>query len=110
MNAVAMMTPVPKCFTEKNTHVGIRSFLTRFATIGNSAPYPKSAFVGQWKGGQLPKVELRRMANRPKRCSPRSASLIPSASLVLHRRMGLFSRSIFYVINTEGLKMDVRND
>jgi hypothetical protein len=47
MNAVAMMTPVPKCFTEKNTHVGIRSFLTRFATIGKSAPYPKSVFGGK---------------------------------------------------------------
>jgi hypothetical protein len=50
--------------------------------------------------GQVPKVELRRMANRPNRCSPRSGSLIPSASLILHR-MGLFSRSMFYVINTE---------
>ena len=55
MNAVAMMTPVPKCFTEKNTHVGIRSFLTRFATIGKSAPYPKSVFVGKWKGGKYQK-------------------------------------------------------
>jgi hypothetical protein len=45
--------------------------------------------------GQGPKVELTRMANRPKRCSPRSGSLIPSASLILHRRMGLFSRSMF---------------
>jgi hypothetical protein len=47
MNAVAMMTPVPKCFTEKNTQVGIRSFLTLFATIGNRAPYPKSVFGGK---------------------------------------------------------------
>ena len=38
MKAVAMMTPVPKCFTEKKTHAGIRSFLTLFATIGKSAP------------------------------------------------------------------------
>jgi len=38
MNAVAMITPVPKCLTEKNTHGGIRKFLARFATIGKRAP------------------------------------------------------------------------
>ena len=38
MKAVPIMTPVPKCLTEKNTHDGIRSRLDRLATIGNSAP------------------------------------------------------------------------
>ena len=38
MNAVAIMTPVPKCLTEKNTHLGILSRRARIATIGNNAP------------------------------------------------------------------------
>jgi hypothetical protein len=38
MNAVAIMTPVPKCLTEKNTNVGILSLLTRFATMGKRVP------------------------------------------------------------------------
>jgi hypothetical protein len=33
-----MMTPVPKCLTEKKTHCGIRRRLTRAAKIGNRAP------------------------------------------------------------------------
>ena len=44
MKAVPMMTPVPKCLTEKNTHVGIRSLLTRFAIMGKRAPDVNQSF------------------------------------------------------------------
>ena len=38
MNAVPMITPVPKCLTEKNTHVDILSLFTRLVIIGKSVP------------------------------------------------------------------------
>lgn len=45
MKAVAMMTPVPKCLTEKNTAVGILTRWARFATIGNNTPYVNTLSV-----------------------------------------------------------------
>ena len=47
-----MMTPVPKCLTEKKTHCGMRSRLMRAATIGKSAPC-RSAHRGHGLQGRV---------------------------------------------------------
>ena len=60
IKAVAIMTPVPKCFMEKNTHAGIRTLLTLCATIGNSAPDKLAPRFSECKDG-VPKVDERRI-------------------------------------------------
>jgi hypothetical protein len=69
MKAVPIMTPVPKCLTEKNTHSGILRPLTRFATMGNIAPIISSELRDY-----LPNVDVRRMATRAAIWRPNSNS------------------------------------
>jgi len=82
MKAVPMMTPVPKCLTEKNTHVGIRSLFTRVAIIGKRAPDVSRSF---YQCREVPNVEVKRRANKAAICKPSSNSLaVSTVSSPLH--------------------------
>ena len=76
MKAVAIITPVPKCLTEKNTHLGILRRRARVATIGNSAPLKLA--LEEENDKKLPKVEVKRSANRAAMCNPNSNSFAES--------------------------------
>lgn len=76
MNAVAMMTPVPKCFTEKNIHDGIRRLLARFAIIGNNTPEQNQLLI-VWV---IPNVEVSNIAKSAAMCNLNSNSWTLSTS------------------------------
>lgn len=71
MNAVAIMTPLPKNLAMTNTMFGILSAGTRFERMGKNAPIKASAFILQQnKKGKIPNVLVAKMMNKAPICKP----------------------------------------
>lgn len=67
IKAVAMMTPVPKCLTEKNTHDGIRNRPDLFATMGNNAPASVLFHTRSYQMLKLVKSQTKQLYANPTR-------------------------------------------